>query len=400
MMRLNAEVTKFKTLEHIAGVHYVSMTIARGLYAAGAPIDLTLISGAAAAHDLGKFGCKPNEKVPYMHYYYTAVWAGKRGLAHIGQIAANHSTWDLEPQNLTVESLVLIYSDFRVKSSRGKDGVEITHISSMEDAFSVILNKLDNVDAKKLQRYRFVHAKLADFEDYMRAHGVDVDLNGKPAPPEELPLPGLRNPEQTIRTLVHMTIEHNMDVMHQMTAEQSFGNILEAARSEKNWKNVRAYLNVLQEYFAYTSDTQKEQALSFLYELFMNRDGEIRVQAAELMGQIIAQFNAGYRSNAGKCFTAETERMQGKQIVRVADLACGVPRESRRYVLRRNTAAVVAHADQFDPAAADLHLNGCRSRIQRIFDEFLDDRNRPFDHLAGCDLVYRLIIQYMDLCHL
>ena len=311
MMRLNAEVTKFKTLEHIAGVHYVSMTIARGLYEAGAPIDLTLISGAAAAHDLGKFGCKPNEKVPYMHYYYTAVWSGKRALSHIGQIAANHSTWDLEPQNLTVESLVLIYSDFRVKSSRGKDGVEITHISSMEDAFSVILNKLDNVDAKKLQRYRFVHAKLADFEDYMRAHGVDVDLNGKPAPPEELPLPGLRNPEQTIRTLVHMTIEHNMDVMHQMTAEQSFGNILEAARSEKNWKNVRAYLNVLQEYFAYTSDTQKEQALSFLYELFMNRDGEIRVQAAELMGQIIAQFNAGYRKRRPEGMAdAAQERMK------------------------------------------------------------------------------------------
>ena len=235
MMRLNGEVTKFKTLEHIAGVHYVSMTVARGLYAAGAPVDLTLISGAAASHDLGKFGCKPNEKVPFMHYYYTANWTGRHGLPHIGQIAANHSTWDLEPQNLTVESLCLIYSDFRVKSSRGKDGVEITHVSSMEDAFNVILNKLENVDAKKLRRYRFVYAKLADFEDYMRVHGVDVDLNGNPPPPEKLPLPGLRTPEQTVQSLVHMAIEHNMDVMHQMTAEQSFGNILEAARSAKNW---------------------------------------------------------------------------------------------------------------------------------------------------------------------
>ena len=60
MMRLNAEVTPFRTLEHIAGVHYVAMTVARGLYAAGVPIDLTLTSGAAAGHDLGKFGCKPN----------------------------------------------------------------------------------------------------------------------------------------------------------------------------------------------------------------------------------------------------------------------------------------------------------------------------------------------------
>lgn len=311
MMRLNGEVTKFKTLEHIAGVHYVSMTIARGLYEAGAPVDLTLISGAAASHDLGKFGCKPNEKVPFMHYYYTAVWTGRHGLPHIGQIAANHSTWDLEPQNLTVESLCLIYSDFRVKSSRGKDGVEITHISSMEDAFNVILNKLENVDAKKHQRYRFVYAKLADFENYMRFHGVDVDLNGHPAPPEKLPLTGLRTPQQTVQSLIHMAIEHNMDVMHQLTAEQSFGNILEAARSEKNWKNVRAYLNVLQEYFTYTSDAQKEQTLLFLYELFMNRDGEIRVQAAELLAEIIARFNAGYRKRRPEGMADETQvRMQ------------------------------------------------------------------------------------------
>ena len=295
MMRLNGEVTKFRTLEHIAGVHNLAMTIARGLLEAGAPVDLTLISGSAAVHDVGKFGCKPNEKVPFMHYYYTALWCKGRELPHIGQIAANHSTWDLESDNLSAESLCLIYADFRVKSSRGADGVEITHISSMKDAFDVILNKLENVDAKKYARYRAVYAKLTDFEDYMRTHGVDVDLDGNPAPVQRLPQPGLRTPEQTVQSLVHMALEHNMDVMHQLTVEQSFSNTLEAARSEKIWKNVRAYLNVLREYFSYTSDAQKEQALSFLYELFMHRDGEIRVQAAQLLGEIIGGYNAGYR---------------------------------------------------------------------------------------------------------
>ena len=61
----------FETLSHIAGVHHVAMTVARGLKKAGGPIDLALSSGAAAGHDLGKFGCKPNERVPYLHYYYT-----------------------------------------------------------------------------------------------------------------------------------------------------------------------------------------------------------------------------------------------------------------------------------------------------------------------------------------
>ncbi len=295
MMRLNAEVTRFNTLEHIAGVHYVAMTIARGLLTAGAPIDLALVSGAAAGHDIGKFGCRPNEKVPYMHYYYTDLWYLSRNMRYIGHIAANHSTWDLEPENLSVESLALIYSDFRVKVSRGADGREMTRISSLAEAFDVILNKLTDVDEKKLRRYRFVYAKLQDFEKYMQAHGVDIALNGRPASPERVPAPVLQSPKQLVDSLVFMAVEHNMDVMHCMTAERQFGNLLEAARSEKSWKNVRAYLNILREYFTYTNDTQKEQTLSFLYELFMNRDGEIRVQAAELMGQMIAQFNAGYR---------------------------------------------------------------------------------------------------------
>ena len=51
--------------------------------------------------------------------------------------------------------------------------------------------------------------------------------------------------------------------MHQMGAERQFGNLLEAARSEKDWKSVRAYLNIFREYFTYTNDKQKEQTLGF-----------------------------------------------------------------------------------------------------------------------------------------
>lgn len=311
MMRLNAEVTPFKTLEHIAGVHYVAMTVARGLWLSGAPIDLALISGAAAGHDLGKFGCKPHERVPYLHYYYTNQWFRNHQMEYVGHIAANHSTWDLEPENLSVESLVLIYADFRVKQSREGDGRELTNISSLEDAFGVILSKLDNVDEAKLLRYRFVYSRLHDFEDYMRSRGADVnlgtgmspDLNPggdlsrrkAAAPPKQMPDLALRNTDETVQSLIFMGIEHNISVMHRMAAERQFGNLLEAARSEKNWKNVRAYLNIFEEYFTYTNDTQKEQTLDFLYELLMHREGDIRIQAARLLGNVIARFNAGYR---------------------------------------------------------------------------------------------------------
>ena len=67
LLRLGREVTPFHTLEHIAGVHHVAMTVSRAFRAGGGLIDLGLISGAAAGHDLGKFGCKPGERVPYLH---------------------------------------------------------------------------------------------------------------------------------------------------------------------------------------------------------------------------------------------------------------------------------------------------------------------------------------------
>ena len=83
--------------------------------------------------------------------------------------------------------------------------------------------------------------------------------------------------------------------MHMLSNERKFGNIIEAARSTKDWKQLRAYLNVFQEYFTYLSVRQKTQALSFLYELLVHREGDIRRQAAALIGQIIARFHLVYR---------------------------------------------------------------------------------------------------------
>ena len=129
----------------------------------------------------------------------------------------------------------------------------------------------------------------------MRSLGVDVGLDGHPVKRAPLPDISLRNTEQTIESLVFMGIEHNIEIMHRMAAERQFGNLLEAARSEKSWKNVRAYLNIFEEYFTYTNDKQKEQTLGFLYELLMHRKGDIRAQAGKLLGHVIARFNAGYR---------------------------------------------------------------------------------------------------------
>ena len=149
-MRLGTEVTPYNTLGHIGGVAYVAVYMARQLHRRGVPVDVALIAGAAALHDMGKYGCKKDEekRVPYLHYYYTDVFCEAGRSVQMGHIAANHSVWDLELENLSVESLLLIYADFRVKSYRDEKGREIIHFY-IREAFDVILSKLDDVDGAK-----------------------------------------------------------------------------------------------------------------------------------------------------------------------------------------------------------------------------------------------------------
>jgi len=295
MLRLSDECNPYRTLSHVTGVHYVAMTAARGLKDAGVEVDLALISAAAYSHDLGKFGCRPGERVPYLHYYYTEQWLLRHQMERTARIAANHSTWDLELDSLSVEALCLIYADFRSKQTKDDQGREVPVLYHLKDSYHVILSKLDQVDSQKLRRYELVYGKLHDFEDFMRKCGVDVDLTGSPQTPQPDTDPALTDPMESIQALILLSVEHNLQMMHRLSNERKFGNIIEAARSAKDWKQLRAYLDVFGEYFSYLSETQKRQALAFLYELLVHREGDIRRQAAALIGQIIARFHMGYR---------------------------------------------------------------------------------------------------------
>lgn len=302
-MRIGTEITPFNTLGHISGVHYVAMHVARQLAALKVPVDLGLVSAAAAGHDIGKYGCRKNEerRIPYLHYYYTDICLNRFNMPMIAHIAANHSTWDLELENLSVESLILIYADFRVKSSRNAAREEIVHFYSLADAFQVILDKLDNVDTAKELRYRRVYNKLKDFEDYLLAVGVDVEL---PETPRALPPApkkktrrdfALLDAAETVEELKYAAIDHNIRLMNIFYREEEFGNVLESARSEKQWKNLRTYVSILGEYSTYMTEKQKVMTLRFLYELLAHRESDIRNQAGEIIGQVIARFNEEYK---------------------------------------------------------------------------------------------------------
>lgn len=294
LMRLGLEVTPYRTLEHIAGVHHLAVTAARALRKSGVAVDVALVSGAAAGHDLGKFGCRPGERVPYLHYFYTDQWFRRRRMTDIGHVAANHSVWDLEPDYLSVEALLLIYADFRVKQLHDAQGREITRIFTLAQAFQVILDKLDDVDGEKQKRYTRVYARLEDFEQFMVSCGVDVTMSGGDTPPLPEKHTALMTDDEALRALTLRCVGHNMELMHRLTDQRSFARLLEEARGETDWRRLRAYLAVMESYSLYLHIPQKVQTLTFLYELLMHREGDIRRQAAALLGEIIAGFHAGY----------------------------------------------------------------------------------------------------------
>lgn len=294
LMRLGLEVTPYRTLEHIAGVHHLAVTAARALRKSGVAVDVALVSGAAAGHDLGKFGCRPGERVPYLHYFYTDQWFRRRRMTDIGHVAVNHSVWDLEPDYLSVEALLLIYADFRVKQLHDAQGREITRISTLAEAFQVILDKLDDVDGEKQKRYTRVYARLEDFEQYMVSRGVDVTMSGGDTSPLPEKHTALMTDDEALRALTLRCVGHNMELMHRLTDQRSFARLLEEARGETDWRRLRAYLAVMESYSLYLHIPQKVQTLTFLYELLMHREGDIRRQAAALLGEIIAGFHAGY----------------------------------------------------------------------------------------------------------
>lgn len=300
MMQLDMAITGHNTIEHVIGVKDVAMHVAMQLKDLNLPIDLGIILGSALGHDVGKYGVVEEEqyRVPYLHYYYTEIWFKKLGLDRIGHISTNHSTWDLELETLPMESLVLIYGDFRVKN-RIVDGNYQMHTFSLEDSFQVILDKLDNVDEAKELRYKRVYKKLKDFEDYMVSIGVDTSLEGVLNIKPKTYLSLLKG-EDIVSCMKNKAIENNIYLMNNLTNEEKFLSILEEARGETNWRRLRLYIQILKEYSTYITQKQKVLALHFLSDLLLHKEEDIRKETAEIIGKIIAYFDEEYRKELPK----------------------------------------------------------------------------------------------------
>ena len=297
LLRIGRACMPFDTASHIIGVHNVAVHAGMLAEKAGLPVDLALVSAAALAHDVGKFGCRGADarRIPYLHYYYTGTWLEQEGLEEIGHVAANHSTWDLEFENLPIESLLLIYADFRVRGHCGPDGKEIMRIHTLSESRDIIFSKLADMTEEKQRRYRTVYCKLRDFEDYLLSRGVSPDLEQEELLPQEQTDPALLPSEEALRALRRMTFENNIRLMHTITTDRAFDQFLEQARGEYTASALRTYLRLLHEYSTYMSSTNKQKVLTFLYELLMHADGDVRRRASQIMGQLLANSGPRYR---------------------------------------------------------------------------------------------------------
>ncbi len=296
VLRLAREVMPFDPASHTIGVRNVAVHTASLAQQAGLPADVPLVAAAALCHDIGKFACRGEDakRVPYLHYYYTWQWLLDRGMEEIAHISANHSTWDLEFENLPIESLLLIYADFRVRGTR-ENGREIIRIYSLAEAYGMIMSKLADVTPAKKRRYRLVYSKLRDFERFLLDRGVGTELDcaePQKRPPQDAALLSAREALDALRDL---TFDNNIRLMHTISTDASFDLLLEQARGVKNTQHIRTYLRLFEEYSTYMTRSGKQKLLGFLYELLMSPEGDVRRIAGNIMGQLLANSGPKYR---------------------------------------------------------------------------------------------------------
>src|SRR5258708_31239629 len=74
-------------------------------------------------------------------------------------------------------------------------------------------------------------------------------------------------------------------------------------------------------------------------------------------------------------------------------------RECERGIVAQHPAAVIHDADETASAALDFDAHVRRTGVERVLEQFLDHRGRPFHYLAGSDFVRDIIRQDLDTAH-
>ncbi len=149
---------------------------------------------------------------------------------------------------------------------------------------------------------------MKDFEDYMINIGVNLDIDNKEIcsyKKDREPHYSLMQGQEVFQNIKFLSIEHNINLMHELRDESSLNSLLELARSEKDWNNLREYLLIFNKYSTYLTQKQKMITLGYLYEQLTHPEDEIRRRSANLIGLLIASFDEDYRKEIPQNVTLE-----------------------------------------------------------------------------------------------
>ena len=107
-------------------------------------------------------------------------------------------------------------------------------------------------------------------------------------------------------------------------------------------------------------------------------------------GRAAGQLQVGDRGDAGQGLAPEAQGAHAVQVVERLQLARGVAQHGQLQLLGGDPAAVVADADQAQPATLNLHPHRRRPGVQGVLHQLLDHRRRAFHHLPGGDLGHQV----------
>ena len=168
-------------------------------------------------------------------------------------------------------------------------------IYSLDEAYEMVFSKLYNMTPEKKQRYQTVYFKLQDFQEYLHKNGVPTQVTENHLLPCEQKDPSLLSAEGALQALHRMALSNAIRFMRMVSTDESLDQLLEQAKSEKSFQQIRTYLHLLEEYSTYMTAENKKKTLALLYELLMHPEGDVRRKSGQIMGQILANSGPKYR---------------------------------------------------------------------------------------------------------
>lgn len=73
-----------------------------------------------------------------------------------------------------------------------------------------------------------------------------------------------------------------------------------------------------------------------------------------------------------------------------------MPQKCGGHIFRLNSGAIVLNLNQAETCILNAHINLSGTRINTIFNQFLDHRCRTFNHFTGSDLVAQINRKLMN----